>query len=120
MSLLLLPSLATAQVELPFEGFLTDGADLPINGTIDVEVRVYEGAEGGTPLFEEVHTGVIAVGGFVYVRVGSVTPFPATIFQTGGARCTTFRCKSGWARRSRSSGRTGRASPRCCCISTAF
>src|SRR5689334_20023090 len=47
------------QKSVPFEGFMTDVNDMPVDGSSDLVVRIYDVAEGGTPLFEETHTGVL-------------------------------------------------------------
>ena len=88
LSLLMLcaPLSAAAQSELPFEGFLTTTEELPVSGTLDVEVRIYDAAEGGTPLFEETHTGVVVVGGYLSLRVGSLSALPRELFASVGPR----------------------------------
>lgn len=74
------PGVAVAQdVRLPYEGFLTDGDELPVSGMIDLEVRLYDREVDGTALFEERHA-VLVVGGYFALDIGQSTPLPATLF----------------------------------------
>lgn len=89
LTTLLITSASTAHaqsVQLPFEGFLTGADDMPISGMIDIEVRIWDTSTGGVALFEETHAGLMAIGGFFSVQIGSVTPLDPTIFQSGGDR----------------------------------
>ncbi|MEQ9500038.1 MAG: hypothetical protein RIT81_24400 [Deltaproteobacteria bacterium] len=77
---LLAPATAVAQVTLPFEGFITDEAQMPIDTPVDIVVRLYDVENGGTPLFEETHTGVMPLGGYFYFTIGEVQALDASIF----------------------------------------
>ena len=47
---LLLSVGAPAPVVLPFEGFLSGADDVPVVGSVDLELHIYDSASGGTPL----------------------------------------------------------------------
>ena len=72
---------ASAQdVHIPVEGFVTDETELPVNGPIDVTVRVYDAADGGAVLFEERHPRVFVDRGFFYLAVGSEAHLEPRLF----------------------------------------
>lgn len=78
-----LPSIAAAQVPggLTYAGRLTDDG-APLEGPHDVEFRVFDVLEFGTPLWEELHEGVVLTGG-VFSAVlgdGDVSPLDPSIF----------------------------------------
>ena len=80
MLLVAVPRFAAAQsIQLPFEGFLTDTEELPVNGGVDLDVRLYAGAETETALFEEQHS-VLVSGGYVHLLIGSVETLESSIF----------------------------------------
>lgn len=75
------PSRAQAQaVELPFQGFLTGAGDLPVDGSLDFTVQVYDVPTGGAALYTEAHAGVLLVGGYFELSIGSVTPLAPSLF----------------------------------------
>ncbi|MCC7382417.1 MAG: collagen-like protein [Deltaproteobacteria bacterium] len=80
-----LPAAALAQVELPFQGFVTGADDLPISGMLDLELRLYDAASAGTMLFEESQQ-VLVIDGYFFVSIGAVTSLDPTLFQTAQDR----------------------------------
>lgn len=74
------PALASAQVQLPFEGFLTDAQDMPIAAPFDAVVRLYDSAEGVTPIFEETHSGVVPMDGYFFLNIGETTALDISLF----------------------------------------
>src|SRR5688572_10636711 len=75
------PTAWAQDVQIPFDGFMTDGANEPIDGTLDVEVRIYDAAADGNELFYELHTGVLVDGGFFFINIGSTEAFDARVFE---------------------------------------
>ncbi|MCA9551664.1 MAG: hypothetical protein KC933_16625, partial [Myxococcales bacterium] len=67
------------EVRMPYEGFLTDGEDLPVSGMIELDIRIYDTEEGGAPLFEETQSTIV-MGGYFGVEIGAVTPLAASLF----------------------------------------
>ncbi|RKY11830.1 MAG: hypothetical protein DRP82_07175, partial [Planctomycetota bacterium] len=70
---------AVAMADVPklinFQGRLTDKqTGQRVNGTVDITFRIYDVATGGTPLWEETHTGVQVKDGLYAVVLGSVQP----------------------------------------------
>ncbi len=80
LALLAAPLSANAQVKLPFEGLLTDDAGMPITETFDVMVRLYDVPDGGTPIFEEMHTGVVPFDGYFFLSIGETETLDASLF----------------------------------------
>ena len=62
---------------LHYDGRLLDD-DVPAEGSFEVTFAMYPGAEGGDPLWSEVHE-VTVDDGLFSVLLGSVNPFPPTI-----------------------------------------
>lgn len=63
----------------PYQGTLTDAGGTPIDGNIDMVFSLYDVASGGSPLWQEAHTGGNAVpvsNGLFQVMLGSLTPIP--------------------------------------------
>jgi hypothetical protein len=65
---------------IPLQGFLTDAAGTPINGTVTVQFRLYELASGGAALWNETQN-VNAVNGVFNAMLGDVTPLGADVFK---------------------------------------
>jgi hypothetical protein len=74
------PATLTVPGTVPFQGFLTDGGGMPLDGTVDLQLRLWDVAAGGAPLWTEAHIGVSVSQGVFDVRLGSETPLPAGIF----------------------------------------
>ncbi len=74
------PRLASAQVTLPFEGFLTDTPGMPITEQFDAIVRLYDAEGAETPVFEEEHFGVVPFDGFFYLSIGETSSISPSLF----------------------------------------
>ncbi len=63
-----------------------DSAGVPLSGTRNLTFRIYSVATAGTALWTETQTGVTITVGIFNVLLGSVAPFPGTLFTTTGER----------------------------------
>ncbi len=70
---------AGAPPELTEQGRLFDGQGVPLNASVVVVFSVYASGSGGAPLWSETHT-VAADDGYFSVQLGSVTPFPSSLW----------------------------------------
>jgi len=84
---LLFPWLANAQVPttISYQGRM-DSAGVPIKSPKNLSFGIYSAATGGTALWTESQSSVPFTSGVFSVRLGSVTPFPATLFTSAGER----------------------------------
>ncbi len=67
---------------LNYQGKLLDAEGVGVNDTLDMTFKLYATETGGTPLWEEVHSGGEAIPiseGLFSVQLGSVTPFPDSV-----------------------------------------
>ncbi|MEM7531665.1 MAG: hypothetical protein AAF639_05800 [Chloroflexota bacterium] len=67
---------------IPYQGRLADADGNPLTATVDMHFRLYDTAEGGTPLWAEAWTdanGVQVTDGLFNVMLGSITPISATV-----------------------------------------
>lgn len=78
-SALLLPALPAGAVELPFEAFLTDLDEVPVSGSVELELRIYDAM--GTLLYEEFQT-TVASRGFIYLNVGAAGELQPSVFSS--------------------------------------
>ena len=62
------------------QGFLTDASGAPLNGPASLAFAFFGAASGGAALWTETHPAVPVVDGVYSVELGSVTPFPAGLF----------------------------------------
>jgi len=69
------PGLMTSQ------GVLRNAAGDVVNGYYKLHFRLWDSEEAGLVLWNETHAGVLVEGGLYAVPLGSVTPFPDTLFQ---------------------------------------
>jgi len=80
---LLLPVVASAQ-EIPetlaYQGYLIDAEGNPVDGTVNLNFRLYDAATGGTALWAENQLGVPVTGGVFSVHLGRETSFEAMSF----------------------------------------
>jgi hypothetical protein len=67
-----------------YQGYLTDSSNQPLNGTAALQVGLYAAAEGGSPLWEELHPNVTVSEGYFTVLLGSLTPLSAANFSETG------------------------------------
>lgn len=56
-----------------YQGALTDNDGMPLNGTYDLTLRIYNQASGGTALWQETHSATPVTNGVFNLKVGSVT-----------------------------------------------
>ena len=72
----------TSTGTIAYQGRLADSAGTPITDTVNMEFRLYDVAEGGTPLWEELWTGANAVrvsDGLFNVMLGSLNAIPQNV-----------------------------------------
>lgn len=80
MLVLLWPAAAGAvPTTINFTGRLTTSTG-PVTGAINLTLKLYDVATGGTPLWSEIHGNVGADSGLVFVDAGSLTTLDETIF----------------------------------------
>lgn len=67
-------NLASAAVPnfINYQGVLTDANDVPLEGTFDITVSIYDVDNGGTALWGETHAGVLLKKGVFNVKLGKV------------------------------------------------
>jgi hypothetical protein len=80
LALVLLWSAAAGAVPrtINFTGRLTTSAG-PVNGAVNVTLRLFADASGGNPVWSEVHNNVGADNGLVFIDVGSQTTLDDTV-----------------------------------------
>lgn len=80
-----IPSLSAAEVpgRVPVQGFLTDAANMPINGSVQIEFRLYDTAAASTPWFAETQVVQVQHGAFTS-HLGAVTPLDISAFRSSG------------------------------------
>ena len=70
---------------LNYQGRLADAAGVPLDGNFAMSFRILDGSSSttATQLWSESHGAVSVADGFFNVQLGSVTPFPASLFAGG-------------------------------------
>jgi hypothetical protein len=63
-----------------YQGYLTDNAGNPIDGTLQMTFSIWDAASGGTQLWSETQASVAVINGLFNVLLGSVNPIPPSIF----------------------------------------
>lgn len=76
------PAPAAVPQTIAFQGFLTDKAAQPLQGTVSLDVAIYAEASGGTALWSESHSGTAVDRGVFAIVLGSVTPFGPAVART--------------------------------------
>ncbi|TET47445.1 hypothetical protein E3J62_01340 [candidate division TA06 bacterium] len=80
---------ATAAPVIPwhinYQGYLTDDAGNPLNDTLSMAFSIYTASAGGTELWNEAQN-IGMEDGLFNVVLGSLTPIPPDVFQTGESR----------------------------------
>lgn len=66
---------------IAFQGYLTDPGNAPVNGTVSLACAIYSQPAGGGSYWSETHPSVSVTDGVFVVALGSVTPFPAGLFE---------------------------------------
>ncbi len=65
---------------IPFQGFLTNAAGDPVNGTVNLSLRLWNAPTGGSSFWSEDLFGVMATEGVFKVEIGSVMPLDPAWF----------------------------------------
>jgi hypothetical protein len=85
--LLLLAALLCAlpvQAQMPetiaYQGYLTDTDGAPLDGSVNLNVRLYDASAGGTALWTEDQLGVPVAGGVFSVQLGQEEPLDGVAF----------------------------------------
>lgn len=80
---------AGAQAQVPqvinYQGQLTDASGNPANGTFTMIFKIFDAASGGSQLYTETQSVTVSNGVF-NVLIGSVTPVPLNLFDSGTER----------------------------------
>jgi len=74
-------ALAQAPTVVPVQGFLADSAGVPIDTGVNITVRIYAGAMGGTALHEETQAVTPDAGTFTMYVGGGGTPVDLSLFR---------------------------------------
>lgn len=67
--------------QISYQGFLTDDAGEPLEGTVALTFGIYALESSGRPFWQELQTDVPVNGGHFSVMLGNVTPLEATVFE---------------------------------------
>ena len=71
----------TVPAQLNYQGSLANAADsAAVNATLEMTYRIYDSETDGTELWSETHPAVLVADGLFQVLMGSMTPFPAGLF----------------------------------------
>jgi hypothetical protein len=73
-------SLRAVPATIAFQGFLTDSASAPIDGTVDLVLAIWDMDAGGDSVWSEPQTGVDVADGVFSIALGAVTSLPLDIF----------------------------------------
>ncbi len=63
-----------------YQGTLIDTSGNPINGQCNLQFSLYADSVGGSSLWSETHPQVFVTDGFFNLFLGSINPFPDTLF----------------------------------------
>ena len=75
-------ALAAVPATMNYQAYLTDDLGVPIDGTADVVISIYNVDVGGTALWSETRLGTTVNKGVLSVELGSIVPFYPGLFQT--------------------------------------
>lgn len=73
-------AIESAPALISYQGYLTDDAGDAYSGTASLQFTIYDADTGGTNLWSETHSGVTVDSGNFALKLGSVTAFPADLF----------------------------------------
>lgn len=76
-------AVAQAPAHIPVQGFLADGVGAPIDGTVSLQVTLYDADVGGTALYTEAQSVLVDEGRFT-LYVGDVTTLDLSLFRDNG------------------------------------
>ena len=79
--LTLLSSVGYAQIphKMNYQGYLTNAAGVPINGTVQMVFSIYNVSSGGTPLWTETHSVTVSQGVYSVILGEGSTPNPINL-----------------------------------------
>jgi hypothetical protein len=87
-------TVAGAPAQIPqlinYQGQLTDGSGNPANETVTMEFAIFGAASEGSALYSETQS-VSVTSGVFNVLIGSVTPIPPDLFDSGAGRYLEVR-----------------------------
>ena len=70
----------TVPSTLAFQGRLATQSGTPVNGTVQLTLKLHDSPTGTLALWQEVQNAVSVNKGLFHVRLGSVTGFPPNLF----------------------------------------
>lgn len=73
-------SAPTIITTITYQGFLKDSGGLPITGSPTLAFNIYAAPTGGAALWTEAHAATPVSVGLFNVQLGSINPFPASLF----------------------------------------
>ena len=76
----LLSPQSTSTTTISYQGRLADSGGVPITNTLGMTFRIYNIANGGSPLWTETYPGVQISDGLFHVLLGGTTPLPESLF----------------------------------------
>ena len=79
--LFLLSSVGYAQIphKMNYQGYLTNAAGVPVNGTLQMVFLIYNVSSGGTPLWTETHSVTVSQGVYSAILGEGSTPNPINL-----------------------------------------
>lgn len=73
---------AVVASSISYQGELTDDAGVPLDGTVALRFKIFSTPTGGANFWTEDHAAVTVEDGLFHVLLGSITPFPPTVFDS--------------------------------------
>ena len=58
--------------EITYQGYLTDGNNMPITANLKMTFTIYDAQTGGTALWSEVHPSIAVIEGVFNTRLGAI------------------------------------------------
>ena len=77
------PARAAIATVISYQGFLRDSGGNPISGANNLSFSLFKAVSGGVALWTEAQPSVPVSAGIFSVQLGSVTPFPDSVFANG-------------------------------------
>ena len=79
--LTLLSSVGYAQIphKMNYQGYLTNAAGVPVNGTLQMVFSIYNVSSGGSPLWTETHSVTVSQGVYSVILGEGSTPNPINL-----------------------------------------
>jgi hypothetical protein len=72
-------AIAAVPRTISYQGYLTDSGGTPVDGTVQMQFKLYSAASGGVPLWAETHQNVQVSQGRYSVVLGNASPTPVPI-----------------------------------------